>query len=327
MDKVLIIRLSAMGDVAMTVPVLQNLVAQYPEKQFYLLTRKNFFPIFELTVPTLQLLEVDPYLKSGFGGLLRLFFSIRRHKINVIADLHNVLRTQVLKKLFYFTGVKWISIDKNRNGRKELTAKDKIEDKKPLSPVYKLHQTVFEKLGLPIQLDETLLPNNTSKLNTIGFAPGSKHATKNWVTSNNNELIDFVLSHSRTEIFLFGDPKTEKDLLETLSMKSERVKTSFHLSLKEQLELMKSLKVLVCMDSANMHLASAVGTPVISIWCSTSPQAGFLGYGQLNDHCVQVELNCRPCSIYGNKPCWRGDLACTKIPVHTATEKLSEFIS
>ena len=73
---------------------------------------------------------------------------------------------------------------------------------------------------------------------------------------------------------------------------------------------MSHLDVMVSMDSANLHLASLVNTSVVSIWGSTHPFAGFMGWNQSHDSVVEVDLPCRPCSIYGNKPCLRGDWAC-----------------
>ena len=68
---------------------------------------------------------------------------------------------------------------------------------------------------------------------------------------------------------------------------------------------------MISMDSANMHLASLVGTRCVSVWGSTHHFAGFLGYGQSVDDVVEVkDLTCRPCSVFGDKPCYRGDWAC-----------------
>ena len=65
-----------------------------------------------------------------------------------------------------------------------------------------------------------------------------------------------------------------------------------------------------CMDSSNMHIASMVGIPVVSIWGATHPYAGFMGWKQNESNAIQVDLPCRPCSIFGNKPCFRNDYAC-----------------
>ena len=62
---------------------------------------------------------------------------------------------------------------------------------------------------------------------------------------------------------------------------------------------------MVSMDSANMHLASLYGVPVVSIWGGTHPYLGFYGWGQQMENAVQVDLDCRPSSVFGNKPCPR----------------------
>lgn len=74
--------------------------------------------------------------------------------------------------------------------------------------------------------------------------------------------------------------------------------------------MMGQSDVMLSMDSANMHLASLVGTRVVSLWGGTHPYAGFLGWNQKPEDCIQVDLLCRPCSVYGNKDCLRGDYAC-----------------
>ena len=73
---------------------------------------------------------------------------------------------------------------------------------------------------------------------------------------------------------------------------------------------MSHLDVMVSMDSANMHMASLVNIPVVSIWGATHPLAGFMGYHQSLDNAVQTDMDCRPCSIYGQKPCQFGDYRC-----------------
>ena len=59
-----------------------------------------------------------------------------------------------------------------------------------------------------------------------------------------------------------------------------------------------------------MRRAPMVNTPVVAVWGATHPYAGFLGWKQLPVNCVQLTMSCRPCSIFGDKPCYRGDYAC-----------------
>ena len=78
----------------------------------------------------------------------------------------------------------------------------------------------------------------------------------------------------------------------------------------EELRLMSRLRLVLAMDSGNMHLASLAGVPVVSVWGATHPLGGFLAWGQSMDNVIQDDLPCRPCSIYGNKPCKYGDYRC-----------------
>ena len=104
---------------------------------------------------------------------------------------------------------------------------------------------------------------------------------------------------------------------------------SWHLDTMEQeLILMSHLDVMVSMDSANMHLASLTATPVVSIWGATHPMAGFLGWNQNIENVVQLNMDCRPCSIYGQKPCIHGDFRCmTGIKPEMILEKITKIIN
>jgi ADP-heptose:LPS heptosyltransferase len=96
----------------------------------------------------------------------------------------------------------------------------------------------------------------------------------------------------------------------------------------QELILMSHLNVMLSMDSANMHLASLTGIPVVSVWGATHPMGGFLGFNQNADNVIQLDLECRPCSIYGNKPCQRGDYACLQnIPPERIVERITTLIN
>ncbi len=113
------------------------------------------------------------------------------------------------------------------------------------------------------------------------------------------------------DILLFGGGKEETAKLEALAgrIKGLQVVAGKH-SLETELQLISGLTVMVSMDSANMHLASLFGVPVVSVWGATHPFAGFMGFGQKEENAVQLDLYCRPCSVFGSKPCFRGDHAC-----------------
>ena len=117
---------------------------------------------------------------------------------------------------------------------------------------------------------------------------------------------------SNHKIYFFGGGKNEVEILNKWQNEiSNSENLAGKLSLKQELEKISKLEIMISMDSANMHLASLVGTRCISIWGSTHPFAGFLGYGQSERDMVQIkDLTCRPCSVFGDKKCYRGDWAC-----------------
>ena len=125
------------------------------------------------------------------------------------------------------------------------------------------------------------------------------------------EVIASLAKVSDVRVLLFGGGKREKDLLETWQSRYSGV---FSLAgkyrLGQELAIMSKLSVMVAMDSGNMHLASLVRVPVVSIWGATHPYAGFMPWGEERTTVIQTDLPCRPCSIFGNKPCWRKDYAC-----------------
>ncbi len=114
-------------------------------------------------------------------------------------------------------------------------------------------------------------------------------------------------------LFLFGGSNDRMHFEAWEKEFTNVVNMAGRLSFKEELTLISNLHLMVSMDSANMHLASLYAVPVVSVWGATHPFAGFYGFGQNPANAVQEELYCRPCSVFGNKPCYRGDWACMQI--------------
>ena len=145
----------------------------------------------------------------------------------------------------------------------------------------------------------------------IGISPFAAHVGKIYPLSKQEQVISLLSERKNTKILLFGGGAKEIEVLAKWERQYPNViSTAGKLTLNSELALMSHLDVMLSMDSANMHLASLVNIPVVSIWGATHPYAGFMGWKQLPDNAVQVDLPCRPCSIFGNKPCWRKDYAC-----------------
>ncbi len=321
MANVLVIRLSAFGDVAMLVPPLYSVAKAYPNDTFYVLTNKNFVLLFDLGLSNIHPIGVDLADYKGIKGLFRLGNFLRKYDIDKVADVHDVLRSKFLRTYFAFLGKKTVHIDK---GRKEKRAV--ISHKVPLQPLKHTidrYKNVFEAMGYVAEMSfshyfsnvsgEIALPENIfldeSKKN-IGIAPFAKHKAKMYPLEKMEQVIKNLCTRSDIVIYLFGS-QNEAEILERWQTKYDNVVCiAGKLNLAQELFLMSQLRVMLSMDSANMHLASLVGVPVISIWGATHPYLGFYGFRQSIDDAVQIDLDCRPCSVFGNKPCRRGDYAC-----------------
>ncbi len=322
-ERILVFRFSAMGDVAMTVPVLKEFSEQHLETELLVVSRPNFKPFFE-SIPNLTFIGVDLDNYKGIWGLKKLASELVLHKPTMIADLHNVLRTKILKFFLSFSIKQIATLDKGRKERKALTRKEK-KILKLLRPMSERYADVFRALGFTLNLSHQLHPSVHKKENTIGIAPFANYQEKMYPLERTQEICLELVKEGNT-VYLFGGGEKETTILKDW----ENLHPNIHsvagkMSLKEQMELIGSLSLMISMDSANMHIASLVGTRVISIWGATHPFAGFLGYGQKEEDVIQInDLDCRPCSVFGNKPCYRKDWACMRnIKISKISKKLS----
>ena len=285
-NHILVIRLSAMGDVAMTVPVLRALSQQYPNVKVTVLTREFFTPFFR-DLSNISVFPIDVNGKhKGFLGLFKLSRELRKLQINGIADLHNVLRTNILK--LFFLGNKFIQIDKGRSEKKALISGESF---KQLKRTHQRYADVFENLGFKIDLSKPTFPkaikltsNVLSKMGShelkwIGIAPFATYASKIYPLDALRNVIKRLSKDHK--IFLFGGGKQEIEILNTVASKFDNVvNLAGELSLDEELDVISNLDVMLSMDSGNAHLAAMLGKKVVTIWGVTHPFVGFTPFNQ-----------------------------------------------
>lgn len=321
--KILIIRFSALGDVAMTIPVVYSLAKQYPELEITFLTRKNFEGMFLHQPSNFHFMGIDLKQYDGVSGINRLYKELKQHSFDYVADFHGVLRTHQLRWSFKLSGVKTAMIDKGRGEKKKLTKKHH-KQLKPLDSSFTRYQNVLKKLGFDFDLTfKSVFENQPDNFNQIasivgeknkkwvGIAPFAKHNEKVYPLELQEKVIEQLIKDDNLRVFVFGGGEYEKKIVEDWKEKYPSVISLIGLlNMEKELILMSKLDVMLSMDSGNMHLASLTGVPVVSIWGATHPYAGFMGFNQSEKDAVQVELYCRPCSVFGQKPCYRGDNAC-----------------
>lgn len=296
-----------MGDVAMTVPVLRAFTEQYPEVKLTVLTRAFFKPFFR-DLKNVSVFEPDLKGKhKGFFGLLELSKDLRLLGIDGVADLHNVLRSNILK--VFLLDLKPIQIDKGRAEKKALV-KGKIFEQ--LKTTHQRYRNVFEKLGFPLKESQPHFPKR-GELNSktleivgkdtkswIGVAPFAAYKSKMYPLDLMEEVIGKLSKNYK--ILLFGG-KAEMEYLS--SLESENITSiAGKLSLDEELDVISNLDVMLSMDSGNAHMAAMLGVNVVTLWGVTHPYAGFFPFHQDANNALLADREqypLIPTSIYGNK--------------------------
>ncbi|MDE6489822.1 MAG: glycosyltransferase family 9 protein [Muribaculaceae bacterium] len=325
----LIIRLSALGDVAMTVPVIYSLAHQYPHLRITVLTRGFFARLMIARPANVEIFEADPKGRhAGPVGLARLIREVRSLAPDMVADFHDVIRSRVLRNMLRLSGARVATVDKDRSARRNLTRHSgKISDRQR-SYIDRYGDTL-SRLGLPVNIGFTsLYPDAVRDPDAVGIAPFARYMTKTYPA----ELMEQVVARLSSEgkkIYLFGSKGDEAAILNEWASKYPGTESMpGKLGIEDEIALMSRLGVMVTMDSANMHIASLAGTPVVSVWGGTTPQCGFMGYGQSDDNAVSLGLPCQPCSIAGSTRCRQSHFRCMRdIAPDTIVEKVEAILS
>lgn len=324
---ILVCRFSALGDVAMTLPSVYNACAANPADRIYFLTRSHPAQMFINRPDNLTVLGIDLDNYKGIKGIWQLASALRsRFGIDTFVDLHDVLRTKLLRFFLALHGVKCRHIHKGRAEKRKLTrSNNKVLIQ--LKPTQSRYKEVFSKAG--VRLSETFLSlYGKGKGNPLEFreisepkkngeywlaiAPFAKHQGKIYPFELVSKVAEHFARRPDTRLFIFGFGAREEQLISTLAGRYPNIvnMASASLGIGAELSLLSHCDAMLSMDSANMHLASLVGLRTVSIWGATHPYTGFLGWHQNPADTVQLDMTCRPCSVFGNKPCMRGDYHC-----------------
>ena len=309
---ILIIRLSALGDVAMTVPVIRALRDQHPDLTITVIS-KPFHEVLFQTLSGVNFIGVDTKNKhKGIFGLWQLYLTLKQLHITHIADFHNVLRSKILLKFFVFSAVKKAKIDKGRHEKNEFICKI-VKPSKNIKTTFERYQAVLSHLGFEIDLNHPSFPikqtdilnkldlKNTNQL--IGFAPFAHYQTKTYPIDLSRKFLE-ICHQKHWQILLFGG-KNELNELNVLAKNLENVLViAGKIDFKEEISLISNLNLMISMDSANAHLAAMQGVKVITLWGNTHPMLGFSPFHQPNEFAIISDMQKHPLiptSVFGNK--------------------------
>lgn len=333
---ILVSRFSALGDVAMTLAPLYDACRANPQRRFILLTRKHPAALFINSPENLVIEAIDTSDYSGISGIRRLYKKLReKYNITVYADLHDVLRTQLLRLMFRLGGgVKIVHIDKGRGARRRLT-RHRHKHLVRLQPMHERYRATLEEAGTPAPEKFSSIftklpdPEIFAKASQpkkegeywVAIAPFAAHAGKVYPADKMLSVISGLIAKPNLKIFILGFGDAENLRIEQWREKiseagadAERVvnMAALKIGLPAEMALMAHCDVMLSMDSANMHLASLAATRVVSIWGATHPYAGFCPRGVNESDILQLNMTCRPCSVFGQRKCYRNDYHCLR---------------
>lgn len=327
----LVIRLATLGNVAMTVPVMASVSSRYPDDRFIILAKKELSAMFA-AMPNVEYHEVDNHL--DWNGVIELWRTLRG-KVDAVIDLQNVRRTRVLDAFMRMSGKRVTTVRYGRI-RKWLITVLGIGKRHHLPSEFERYKDAFHRAGLESDDTFTALPVNKAAAKQvqklfgaktgrwIGLAPFAKSKSNMLPYRITKDIIEMLSSDEQTHIFLFGAGVIESEMLRQWSTVFPRTTcVASLLKLSEELELMRTLDVMICMDSANQHLSGLVGLRAISVWCATHPMIGFAGWKQSPDDIIQRhDLRCRPCTCHGTNHCRYANYACREIEATTIIQHI-----
>ena len=322
---VLVMRLSVLGNVAMSIPVLYPVCKANPDTRFIMLTKKWPASMFHDRPANLKVVDFDVNENhSGLFGLMKL--ASRLHKlydIDAVADLHNVSGTWVIDAWMRAHGAQVARMDREKPKRRALVNHKTDE---PVTPIHERYRNVFRQLGFEAPdnfkrlyegrdwPDSPIVPKKEPGQRWIAISPFSSHRQKAYPLDQMEQVIAELTKRDNYYIFLMGGGKAEKIALRPIVRKYKNVVSMAEIKhgFIDEYALLAKCELMLTMESANMHLASLVDTQAMTVWGPTSPACGYLGYNQVVEDDIQLDMPCRPCSITGDKPCKYGDYPCLK---------------
>lgn len=321
--KILVIRFSSLGDVILTTPATRALKECYSDSELHVLVKKEFADIFKGSPYVDRVIKFDAKKVSSPRKLLRFAKDLNSEGYSFVIDLHRSLRSRVIcflldaeQKLYY----------KKESLQRRLLVGLKIRFKGMPHTVDK-YLTALRPLGirsadrLPFvftssadeEYADDFFSGNKIKDHhrVIAVSPGARNMAKMYPKEKFSDLIDMITNIENTRVIIIGS-KSDKNTINSIykSVKTPgKVSTVVSGSINKSAAIIKRCSDFVTNDSGAMHLAVAVGTPVVALFGPTDRDFGFYPLGE-NDTVITKGYDCSPCSLHGKKECSKHNYKC-----------------
>jgi heptosyltransferase-2 len=338
-EKILIIRLSSLGDIVLTTPVIKSLKEKFPQTKIFFLTKRQYQDLLKNDPHIFSLIKFDPKEKhQGISGFFKLIQELKAFEFDLVVDLHANLRSFLIRHLlkakvkvrydkrwlarFLLVHFKFIKVKPLHTVDSYLGALKKIG----VNSVEKDPQIFLDEEGENF-LKDFLIEKNIEKDDiVVGIHPGARWETKRWDEEKFSRVCQILTRKPEVKIILVGDQK-DQEVIYRIShqAKDEKIFKAVNLPLNKFMSLIKRCDCFITNDSGPMHIASALGVPVVAIFGPTHPQLGFSPLGSGNV-VLTANVKCSPCSLHGEKKCRKKSRLCMDLiqpeMVADAVEKL-----
>ena len=311
MKKILIIRLSSLGDIVLTQSTVQAVQNEFPDAQIHYLTKKVYSPIVDM----FNCVDKIHFWENKFT----LLKDLRKIKFVIAIDLHSKFNTFIIKN--FVNAKRTVTYNKKHFLRRQIVKK---KTDKTISSTVALYFPALKKMGLESEVSSPkLFPVKNTKMprafiinenvKYIGLFPGALHKTKQYPVKQLAEFIDSVPSEWNCQFLIFGS-EAERDLVEELDSLTETniIDLCGKLDLQQLVFAINEMDAVISNDSGPMHIAAALQKPQIAIFGATHPK---LGFAPMNKKAIilSVNLQCQPCSLHGSKACPLDHFNCMKL--------------
>jgi len=322
--KILIIRLSSIGDIILASPLIRLVRKRFPQAKIDLVVCTEFEELVSSNPNINQVILFDR--QTGIKALLELCKKIHQERYDLIIDLQKKLRSLII---CLTSGAKqWVFYNKHSFLR-FLLVKFKINRYLNTPFLANLYLKSIEKFGVEDDgqgLEFYIIPSKEmvilellrrekigKKDILIGLAPGAHWDTKRWLKERFIELANLLIQKKKAKIVILGG-KEEVELSKEIetSLLTKPITAAGRLSLMETAALLKRCQVLITNDTGIMHMAAAVKTPVVAIFGPTVKEFGYYPYRVAN-RVIDKDLPCRPCSIIGSSKCKINTFDCMRL--------------
>lgn len=299
------IRLTALGDVVLTEPVVRALRSHWPQAELEFLTEARYAPLVEKTLGVKTIGWDRRGTEKGLGGLGRVLQKLGRY--DFIIDLQGKLRTRMLTA--QLPG-RTLTLRKRNLGQGLLAL---LGHDPPLTDRHatQVYLEVLAPLGITAAPTAPRLRGLGEQVpGRIGLSPGASHATKLWAPEKFAALADRLASPQRAFV-LIGGP-SDRPLLDEIRSKVKMARIDpldvASLDVLGAAEVLASLELLITVDTGPAHLAAALGAKVVVLFGPTAPER----WGPLGERhrVVRQKLDCMPCSNTGGPRCPLGHHDC-----------------